>query len=116
MQSSARDPFNPSDSRKSSIAAALEVLENVLRPYADSRMNDVQRRRNLEELLKRSATFAFTLFSQPSTWSFDWQDGRGIKSGELCIFPALVQLSDEAGRLISPPRPFNDAVVRRLGS
>ncbi|KAF2827016.1 hypothetical protein CC86DRAFT_382055 [Ophiobolus disseminans] len=115
MQSTyVRDPFTASDSRNGSIANALGTLENILRPYADSRMDNGQRRRNLEEILKRSALFAFTLFSQPSTWDFDWREGQGVKSGELCIFPALVQLSDETGQRVSPPRPFSEAVVRRL--
>ena len=109
-----RDPFNAADSRNGSIAAALDTLENILRPYADSRMDNGQRKRNLEEILKRSTLFSFTLFSQPSTFSFDWRETQGIKSGELCIFPALVQLSDETGQPVSPPRPFSEAVVRRL--
>ncbi|KAF1936082.1 hypothetical protein EJ02DRAFT_516036 [Clathrospora elynae] len=82
--------------------------------YADSRMNNEERKQNLEELLKRSASFAFTLFSQPSSWEFEWQEEQGITSGELCIYPALVQVADETGQAISPPRPFSEAVVRRL--
>lgn len=109
-----RDPFTPSDSRNSSIAAALDTLENILQPYADSRMDNSQRKHNLEQILKRSALFAFTLFSQPSTWRFDWKKDHGVASGELCIFPALVQLSDETGQRVSPPRPFSEAVVRRV--
>jgi hypothetical protein len=109
-----REPFTSSDSRNTSIAAALETLENILRPFADSRMDNAQRKRNLEEILKRSALFAFTLFSQPSTWDFDWESHGVVKPGELCIFPALVHLSDENGQRASPPRPFSDAVVRRL--
>jgi hypothetical protein len=108
------DAFTPQDSRNASIQAAINALDNVLRPYADSRMDNAQRRRNLEEILKRSAMFAFTLFSQPSTWYFDWKEQQSVKSGELCIFPALVQLTDETGELVRPPRPFSDAVVRRL--
>jgi hypothetical protein len=115
MQSSyVLDPFSPSDSRNSSITQALDTLENILRPYADSRMDNGERKRNLEEILKRSALFAFTLFSQPSTWKFDWKEQQGVNSGELCIFPALVQLSDETGQPVSPPRPFSEAVVRCL--
>ncbi|KAH8731914.1 hypothetical protein GQ44DRAFT_670571 [Phaeosphaeriaceae sp. PMI808] len=111
-----RDPFNASDNRNGSIQAALDALDNILQPYADSRMDNGQRRRNLEEIIKRSALFAFKLFSQPSTWDFDWKEDQDVKSGELCIFPALVQLSDEAFQPVSPPRPFSEAVVRRLNS
>jgi hypothetical protein len=108
-----RDPFTASDGRNASVQAAANTLDNILRPFADSRMENGERRRNLEEILKRAALFAFTLFSQPSTWDFDWQ-AQGIKPGELCIFPALVQLSSETGQPINPPLPFSEAVVRRL--
>jgi hypothetical protein len=109
-----RDPFTASDSRNGSIQAAFGALENILQPFADSRMDNGERKRNLEEILKRSALFAFTLFSQPSTWDFDWREAHGVKSGELCIFPALVQLTNETSQPVNPPRPFSEAVVRRL--
>ncbi|KAI4689749.1 uncharacterized protein J4E84_003929 [Alternaria hordeiaustralica] len=106
-----RNPFGPSDSRHASIQATLATLDNVLQPYADSRMNNGERKRNLEEVLKRAALFAFTLFSQPSAWEFEWQEEHGVTSGDLCIFPALVQVADEAGNPVSPPRPFSEAVL-----
>jgi hypothetical protein len=77
-------------------------------------MDDGARSRNLEEILKRAAQFAFTLFSQPTAWDFDWQNEHGVKSGSFCIFPALVQTSDENGEPLNPPRPFSEAVNRRL--
>jgi hypothetical protein len=109
-----RNPFSAGDPRSQNINAAIDVLEGILQPYADSRIDNTQRRRNLEEILKRSATFAFTLFSQPSSWKFDWQDEEVFKSGSLCIFPALVQVTDENGDSVNPPRPFSEAVIRRL--
>jgi hypothetical protein len=108
------DAFSSSDSRHANIQAAMGALENILQPYADSRMNDEHRKRNLEEILKRAAGFALTLFSQPSTWDFDWKEEQGVKSAELCIFPALMQLTDETGEPVRPPQPFSEAVVRRL--
>lgn len=86
----------------------------MLHPFADSRMNNEERKRNLEEILKRSALFAFTIFSQPSSWDFDWKEKQGVKPGEMCIFPALVQVTNEAGERVRPPRSFSEAVIRRL--
>ncbi|KAF2728382.1 hypothetical protein EJ04DRAFT_449432 [Polyplosphaeria fusca] len=106
--------FTSSDPRTESIAEALDVLDAILRPYADSRMNSAERRRNLEEMLKRAASFAFTLFAQPSSWIFDWQEEQGVRSGSLCIFPALLQASDETGEPVRPPRKLSEAVVRKL--
>ncbi|KAI2488369.1 hypothetical protein Ptr902_02502 [Pyrenophora tritici-repentis] len=114
LQSSyVRNPFTVSDSRHEVIQATLVVLDNILQSYADPRINNGERKRNLEELLKRSALFAFTLFSQPGAWEFEWQ-GHSVTSGELCIFPTLVQVVDENGQPVSPPRPFSEAVIRRL--
>lgn len=115
MQSTyVRHAFTTSDGRQESIGAAVRALDNVLRPYADSRMDNEQRKRNLEEIVKRSALFAFTLFSQPSLWDFDWMVEQSVSSGGLCVFPALVQTVDETGEALRPPRPFSEAVVRRL--
>lgn len=110
-----RNPFSPSDSRKRNLDVTLRTLDAVLLSYADSRIMDKsERRRNLEEILKRAATFAFTLFSQPTSWEFDWQDEQGVLSGSLCVFPALIQITDEAGEVIKPPRAFSEAILRRL--
>ncbi|KAL5414043.1 hypothetical protein PMIN04_009201 [Paraphaeosphaeria minitans] len=109
-----RNPFSASDGRIRNIQAAATLLDSILRPFADSRMEDGARSRNLEEMLKRSAHFAFTLFSQPTVWNFDWQNDQGVKSGSLCIFPVLVQVADENGEPLHSPRPFNEAVNRRL--
>ncbi|KAF2467944.1 uncharacterized protein BDR25DRAFT_266414 [Lindgomyces ingoldianus] len=106
--------FSSSDPRNHNIQAALEVLDRILQPYCDSRVDNNQRRCNLEEILKRAASFAFTLFSQPGSWDFDWQDEESVKSGSLCIFPALVQVENESGELLKPPRQFSEAVVRCL--
>jgi hypothetical protein len=109
-----RNPFSTSDPRQQSIEIALDTLDGILLPFADSRMDNTQRIQNLREILKRAATFAFTLFSQPSTWDFDWQEQQGVLSGGLCIFPAFVQVTDESGESVKPPRILSEAIVRSL--
>jgi hypothetical protein len=106
--------LDSSDPRLESIKDASIILDSILRPFADLRMNNNERRRNVEEILKRAASFAFILFSQPSTWSFDWKEEQGVKSGNLCVFPALLQTSDETGEPVKPPRQLSEAVVRKL--
>lgn len=115
MQSSyGRSTFPVTDPRTRNIEKAANILDGILRPYMDSRVNNNERRRNLEEILKRAAIFAFTLFSQPSTWDFDWRAEEGVQSNSLCIFPALVQVTDELGDPVKPPRALSEAVVRKL--
>lgn len=62
-----RAPFDASDSRHASILSLLAVLDQILQPFADPQMDNEERKRNLEEVLKRAASFAVTLFCQPST-------------------------------------------------
>ncbi|KAF2279925.1 uncharacterized protein EI97DRAFT_369567 [Westerdykella ornata] len=109
-----RNPFSQSDPRHLNVEKTIHALDGILLPYKDSRMDNAQRLQNLREILRRAANFAFTLFSQPSTWDFDWQEQHGVLSGSLCIFPALVQVTDELGEPIKPPRVFTEAIVRRL--
>ncbi|OCK79536.1 hypothetical protein K432DRAFT_354759 [Lepidopterella palustris CBS 459.81] len=109
-----RSGFAANDPRKDNIIKAVELLDAILHPYADERIDNNQRRRNLEEILKRAAAFAFILFSQPSTWKFDWQGDHNVEVGSLVIFPALVQLSDETGNVLQPPRAFSEIVVRQV--
>ncbi|KAF1928221.1 uncharacterized protein M421DRAFT_391859 [Didymella exigua CBS 183.55] len=109
-----RNPLTASDSRNAAILGLAQILDSILQPFAGSRMNNQERKHNLNEVLKRSALFAFTIFSQPSSWDFDWKEKQEIKSGGLCIFPALVQATNEAGERVRPPRSFSEAVIRRL--
>jgi hypothetical protein len=103
-----------SDSRISNIRKATEVLEGILYPYADVRTDHDRRRQNLEEILKRAAVFAFTLFSQPGTWKFDWKENQNMTGGSLCIFPALTQITNDTGETLKQPREFNEATIRPL--
>ncbi|OCL02971.1 hypothetical protein AOQ84DRAFT_303670 [Glonium stellatum] len=109
-----RNAFSGNDARNHSILKAVEILDAVLQPYADTRIDNNQRRRNLEEMLKRAASFAFMLFSQPSSWKLDWHNTHGSEPGSLVIFPALVQVIDDTGRLLNPPRRFSEVVVRQI--
>ena len=106
--------FSANDPRNHNILQAVEVLDAVLRPYTDERVDNNQRRRNLEEILKRTAGFAFMLFSQSSSWKLEWENPHSHEPGSIVIFPALVQIVDETGRSLSPPRAFSEVVVRQI--
>lgn len=110
-----KNSFTTSDPRLRSIENAINALDGILLPFADSRMANTQRMQNLREILKRAATFAYTLFSQPSTYEFDWQGQQqgGLSEG-LCVFPAFVQVTDESGEAVRPPRVLSEAIVRSL--
>jgi hypothetical protein len=77
--------FTHFDSRTVNIERALQDLDPLLTAYAlphnvghatDARLVD------LRDVLRQGAKFAFTLFSQPSFWKFDWKSDRAIAHGK----------------------------------
>ncbi|KAL8910941.1 MAG: hypothetical protein Q9171_003808 [Xanthocarpia ochracea] len=106
-----------SDPRNQNISEALQALNAVLRPFADDQQRDDRERlQKLEEILKRSARFGFTLFSQPSMWEFEWNTPPNAGRGTLVISPALKQVTDENGRRVSPRVIEEQEVTRGLES
>jgi hypothetical protein len=95
----------PNDARMANIQELVRRLDAILVRYASSTGKD--RRSNLEELIKRGARFGYTLFSQPTEWTFDW-GGDGNAKNELVVFPALVQIGDDAGLRLRKPLKFTD--------
>ena len=102
-----------SDPRNRSISEALQALDAVLRPFADEQRDDRERLQKLEEILKRSARFGFTLFSQPSLLDFDWNTPPSAGKGTLVISPALTQVVDDNGRRLPRPRVLEEQEMAR---
>jgi hypothetical protein len=64
--------------------------------------------------MRRAAQYAFLMFSQPSSFVFDYS-GTG-QPDSLVVFPALlVTVSDEAQRLSQPRLLSEKEVVSGLG-
>jgi hypothetical protein len=61
-----------------------------------------KRLQNLDAIMQRAARFAFVLFSQPSSWKFQWIS-RTAQNGAVVVFPGLEQTVDDEGRTRSPP-------------
>jgi hypothetical protein len=95
----------PSDARMTNIQELVRRLDAVLVHSASSTGQD--RRSNLEELIKRGARFGYTVFSQPTEWTFDWGGDCNAKN-ELVVFPALVQVGDDEGLRLRKPLKFTD--------
>ncbi|QDS69004.1 hypothetical protein FKW77_009468 [Venturia effusa] len=87
------------DPRSANVNNALELADTFLRPCAKDSDHE-KRLFNLEEIMKRAARFGFLLFSQPCSFDFEWTDN----GSRLVVFPGLLQVSDEHGRPVAPPR------------
>lgn len=93
------------DPRLANIGSALNLADSFLRPCAKDAGDD-ERLVNLAEIMKRAARFGFLLFSQPSSFDFDWTDNGG-----LVVFPGLLQISDDNGKPLVSPRTFSQKEV-----
>lgn len=94
------------DLRLVNINNALHLADTFLRPCAKDGDHE-KRLANLEAIMKRASRFGFLLFSQPSSFHFDWSDGG---SG-LVVFPGLLQVSDDNGKPVASPRVFGKKEV-----
>ena len=92
-----RDAIPSDDPRQVNIRELVKTLDAVLEPYASSRSSR-ERAQDLKDLVERGARFGYLLFSQPTGWSFEWKDAWTRTRGEIVVWPALVQTSDEEGR------------------
>ena len=96
-----RDAFGPQDTRLEQVHSVVGDIDTFLAPLADN-VDHETRLNNLEEIVKRSARLAWTLFSQPCEFQIDWRDeGQG-----LVVYPGLLQVADENGKQMRQPRSF----------
>lgn len=105
--------FTSYDSRNQNISEALQSLDAILAPFGTDERNSRERVQKLEEILRRGARLGFLLFSQPSTWEFDWATPPSAERGALAVFPALVQVGDDNGRRLPRPRVLEEQELAR---
>ena len=90
------EAFSAFDGRTVNIERAIEDLGPLLGTYAipdDAGCGRGARVNDLREVLRKGAKFAFTLFSQPCLWSFDWYHNREIETAEGQLQPSKIQKS-----------------------
>lgn len=102
-----------SDARNRNVSEALQALDAVLDPFADEQRDNRERLQKLEEILRRSARFGFTLFSQPSLLEFDWNTPPSAGRGTLVVSPALTQVTDDNGRRLPRARVLEEQDIAR---
>lgn len=95
------------DGRAQSFQDTVTSLDSVLAPFVKGGVDGGQRRRNLDMILRRAADFAFLLFAQPGSFSFDFAS----RQGGLAVFPALVQTVGDEGQPLSPVKVLTEKEV-----
>lgn len=92
----------------------VDMLDEVLAPLATP--SEISNRRsNLEQIIKLGASSGYILLTQPTGWRFEWHSAQ-VKSGKsLVVFPDLVQVEDDMGRSLDPPRSHKTMQVVNIG-
>jgi len=95
-----------------SIRQAVLAADSVLAPFINGSPDADKRLGHLEGIVRRASRLAFLLFSQPSSWAFEWTTGVGMQqSGQVVIFPGLLETVSDEGLVRRPPRVFSEPEV-----
>ena len=100
------------DPRQANVRALVQALDGAIGPFANT-TNNRERLQNLEEVVRRGARFGFMLFSQPSTYDFEW-DSKQANADNMVVLPALLQTTDDRGHRHERAVGFTDAQVATL--
>ena len=101
--------LSPNDPRLQHANELADALDSVLRPFASNSYSHEERLSNLRSVIQRAVRYGFTLFSQPSSWDFDWGSVKEKGSNNMVVFPELLQVTDEHGNAF----PNGRCVVQR---
>ncbi|KAF2166099.1 hypothetical protein M409DRAFT_55441 [Zasmidium cellare ATCC 36951] len=101
------------DPRRPNIVNLTNDLAPILQPYVKPKLGR-QRSKDLEMLINLGAQIGYTLFSQPTTWRFDW-GGERHGADEIVVFPAFVKVGDEGGQRLRREVVISGAEMMTLG-
>jgi hypothetical protein len=85
------DPKLNESQIRGAIETNLKVLNHVLAPFMLNGSKSLEWEKNLRAIIFAGAELGFILFSQQSTWVFDWKQQGRADSREIVVFPALLE-------------------------
>jgi hypothetical protein len=101
---------NENDPRQINIQELSGALHETLHPLiAEDRAE--QQLRDLKRVISEGAIFGYILFTQPSEWAFDWTRSTHSQSADTVVFPALLKIADELGRILPVPEVKESATL-----
>jgi hypothetical protein len=103
--------INENDPRQINMQDLANALHETLYPLrGDDR--DEQQLRDLKRVISEGAIFGYTLFTQPSEWTFDWtRSSTHSQSADTVVFPALLKTTNELGQILPVPEVRESATL-----
>jgi hypothetical protein len=85
---------------------AVQSFTHVFAPWAKPDVPDAERIKNLSDIVEEAAKFAVWLFSQPSSFEYDWKpavDVRDRANRSVVTVPAVLKITDNRGQALVRP-------------
>lgn len=85
---------------------AVQSFTRVFAPWAKPDVPDAEKIKNLSDIVEEAVRFAMWLFSQPSSFKYDWKpavDVRDRANRSVVTVPAVLKVTDNRGQALVRP-------------
>lgn len=99
------------------LAEAVRSFTHVFAPWSKPEVPDAEKIKNLSDIMEEAIKFAVWLFSQPSSFKYDWKPAvdvrdRAIRS--VVTVPAVLKVTENRGQALVRPVVIVDASRTRV--
>jgi len=99
------------------VEEAVQAFTRVFAPWSKPDVTDAEKNKNLTDIVGNAVAVALWLFSQPSSFKFDWKppvDVRDRSQRSIVTVPAVLKVTDSRGQALSRPLSVVSAVRERV--
>jgi hypothetical protein len=90
--------------RDTNVSAAATAFTNAFSPWASDTYSAAARRQNAAEIFKSAADVGILIFSQPSSFTYQWSSSQENRSGVIVVTPAFWKVADENAMPLERPQ------------
>ena len=95
------------------IEKLVEKWSRAFAPWRNSKYKDEDQMRSLSAIWRSAAELGVWIFSQPSSFQFQWPEQRDLRTHQITVTPALIKTTDEKGHALKQPQVILEAVNKR---
>jgi hypothetical protein len=99
------------------VEEAVQSFTRAFAPWSKADVSEAEKIKNLTNIMGHAMAFALWLFSQPSSFRYDWKpsvDVRDRSQHSIVIAPAVLKVTDSRGQALVRPLTVVSAVRGRV--
>jgi hypothetical protein len=99
------------------VEEAVQSFTRTFAPWSKPDVTDAEKNKNLTDIVGHAVTFALWLFSQASSFKYDWKpsiDVRDRSQRSIVTAPAVLKVTDGRGEALVRPLSVVGAVRVRV--